>query len=96
MKAVLIVHNAAIDDDINDALDSLGIEQFTKFTNVLGKGKVSEPHLNIEVWPETNFATLVITELTDAKRLMDKIRDMRKTLGPEGVKAFMWDIIEAT
>jgi nitrogen regulatory protein PII len=96
MKAVFIVHNAAIDDDINDALTSLGIDQFTKFTNVLGKGRLSEPHLNIEVWPETNYATLVITDDEPAQRLMDKIRDMRKSLAAEGIKAFIWSIEQIT
>jgi nitrogen regulatory protein PII len=96
MKAVLIVHNSAIDDDINDALASIGIEQYTKFTGVLGKGRFSEPHLNNEVWPETNYATLVVTDPALAQRLTDKIRDMRKTLVSEGIKAFCWQIDEVT
>ena len=96
MKAVLIVHNSAIDDDVNDALVSVGIEQYTKLTNVLGKGQFSEPHLNIEVWPETNYGTLVITEPDVAQRLMDKIRELRKTLASEGIKAFCWQIDDVT
>jgi nitrogen regulatory protein PII len=96
MKAVLIVHNSAIDDDINEALASLGIKRYTKFTGVLGKGRLSEPHLNIEVWPETNYATLVVTDPSKAQQLMDKICDMRKTLAAEGLKAFMWTIDDVT
>jgi len=96
MKAVLITYNTAIDEDINQALASAGIDSFTKFPNTLGKGKISEPHLNSEVWPETNCCTLVITDPEKAAKLMDIIKEMRTRLGPEGVKAFMWSIEQTT
>jgi hypothetical protein len=92
MKAVLIVHNMAIDEDINGALKSAGVDAYTKFPNTLGKGKLSEPHLNSEVWPETNCCTLVITDPDKAANLMNAIADLRSRLGSEGVKAFLWSI----
>jgi nitrogen regulatory protein PII len=96
MKAVLIVHNMAIDEEVNEALVAAGIESFTKFPNTLGKGKLSEPHLNSEVWPETNCCTLVITDPDKAATLMDIVREMRTRLGTEGVKAFAWTVDETT
>ena len=96
MKAVLIVHNAAIDEELNEALASGGIDCYTKFTNVLGKGKMSEPHLNTDVWPGVNCGTLVVTEQAKALELMQTVRKMRERLGPEGIKAFMWEIDQVT
>jgi len=92
MKAVLIVHNAAIDEEVNEALASLGIKCYTKFPNTLGKGQMSEPHLNTEVWPGINYATFVVTDQPKAKEVMDKVRQMRAKLASEGLKAFMWEI----
>jgi len=96
MKAVLIIHNAAIDEEVNEALATVGIECYTKFPNILGKGQLSEPHLNTEVWPAINCGTLVVTDQAKAKELMDKVRQMRTKLGKEGLKAFIWEIEDVT
>jgi hypothetical protein len=96
MKAVLIVHNAAIDEEVNEALVVVGIECYTKFPNILGKGQLSEPHLNTDVWPVINCGTMVVTDQAKAKELMDKVRQMRTELGKEGLKAFMWEIEDTT
>jgi hypothetical protein len=96
MKAVLIVHNAAIEQDVNEVLDSVGIDCYTKFPNTLGKGKLSEPHLNIDVWPGINCATFAVTEQDKAREIMANVRKMRKKLGKEGIKAFMWEIDDVT
>jgi len=94
MKAVLIVHNTAIDDEVDEALSKLGVVCYTKFTNVLGKGTLSGTHLNTAVWPGVNCATLVVVEQAKAKQIIEIIRQMRQTLGPEGLKAFAWEIEE--
>ncbi len=96
MKAVLIIHNAAIGEEVNEILETVGIECYTKFPNTLGKGELSEPHLNTEVWPAINCGTLVVTDQAKAKELMDKVRQMRKELGKEGIKAFLWEIEDIT
>ena len=96
MKAVLIIHNMAIDEDVNEALKSAGVDAYTKFPNTLGRGNLSEPHLNSEVWPETNCCTLAITEPEKAANLMKIIGELRTKLGAEGVKAFLWSIEQAT
>jgi nitrogen regulatory protein PII len=92
MKAVLIVHNVAIDEEVNEILESVGISCYTKFTNVLGKGRLSEPHLGTDVWPGINYGTFVVTEPVKAKEVMENVRRMRGKLGSEGLKAFMWQI----
>jgi len=96
MKAVLILHNEAIDNEVTELLESAGVKHYTKFTNVLGKGELSEPHLNTEVWPEKNYGTLVVVDESAAKAIMEKVGQMRGKLGEEGVKAFLWQIEQAT
>ena len=96
MKAVLIVHNVVIEEQVTEALESVGIDCYTKFTNVLGKGRLSEPHLDTEVWPGVNTGTLVVTDQSSAEKIMEKIRQMRVKIGTEGVKAFMWEIEDIT
>ncbi len=96
MKAVLIVHNAALDVEVNELLRSAGIESYTRFPNALGRGRRSEPRLNSEVWPGVNCGTLVVVEDEQARAVMEHIRRMRETFGTEGVKAFLWTIEEIT
>jgi len=96
MKAVLIVHNVAIDNEVTEALESAGIRYYTKFTDTLGRGELSEPRLNTEVWPGNNVGTFVVTEEPKAKEIMALVRQMRKTLGSEGIKAFAWEITDVT
>jgi nitrogen regulatory protein PII len=96
MKAVLIVHNAVIDTEVNEMLKSVGIECYTKFPNALGRGSLSEPHLDTEVWPGVNCGTLVVVADDRARAAMDAVRQLRETLGSEGIKAFLWPIEEIT
>lgn len=96
MKAVFIMHNAAIDEEVNETLKSAGVECYSKFPNTLGRGQASEPHLNIDVWPGINNGTLVVTSEAAAKELMEKVRHMREKWASVGIKAFMWEIEDIT
>lgn len=96
MKAVLIVHNTALELDVAEILDAAGISCYTKFPDILGKGTLSEPHLKIEVWPETNCGTFVVTDEDGARKLMEHVRQARKNFGSEGIKAFVWQIDDVT
>jgi len=96
MKAVLIMHNAAIDTEVNEALEAAGIKCYTKFTSTLGKGQISEPHLNSDVWPGINYGTFVVIDQTKAAEIMSTVRRMRRNLGSQGIKAFMWQIDDIT
>jgi len=96
MKAVLIVHNAAIESEVNEALESSGVNCYTKFTQTLGKGELSEPHLGTDVWPGINVGSFIVTDEVKAEELMAKVRRLRERLGTEGIKAFMWEIEDVT
>jgi hypothetical protein len=96
MKAVLIMHNAAIDAEVNEALRKVGVDCYTKFTDTIGEGRLSEPHLNTDVWPGINYGTFVVIDQPKADKIMQSVRRMREKLGSEGLKAFMWEIDDIT
>jgi hypothetical protein len=96
MKAVLIIHNEAISSNVEELLNSVGIDSYTKFTRTLGKGKLSDPHLDTDIWPGTNIGTFVVTDPAKADDLMNGVRRLRQSLGTEGIKAFMWQIDDIT
>ncbi len=94
MKLVLIAYNEAIDDEVMEQLNAVGIEGYTKWTEVLGKGQASGPHLLSHVWPKGNNALLVVTDDASAKRLLEAIRGLKQTAAKEGVKAFLLPVEE--
>jgi hypothetical protein len=89
VKLVLVVHNSAIDNEVNDALTALGMDAYTKLPGALGRGHTSEPHLDTDVWPGTNTLTLVVLADDQVPPLLDRVRELRAVLGTEGIKAFV-------
>ena len=96
MKAVLIMHNAAIDAEVNETLKLLGVDCYSKFTGTFGKGQISEPHFGSDVWPAVNNSTFIVTDADRAESVMGRVRQMRQQFGSEGIKAFMWQIDDVT
>jgi len=96
MKMVMIVYNEAVDDEVMDALDDCALKNYTKLTGVYGSGAVSGTHLGNDIWPGLNNILYVACNAKEAQRLVSGIKEMRKTLGKEGVKAFIMPLEEVT
>ena len=96
MKMVMIACNEAIDADVLETIESAGVEGYTKWTKVQGKGRRSGPHLMSHVWSKGNNVVLCCVEDDRAAALMDGIRRLRKELGADGIKAFVMPVTEAT
>jgi len=95
MKMVLISYYAGIEEELKEALSSLGISGFTLWERVLGQGKTGGPHLGTHIWPKTNALLLAALEDQMAFLLMEKVREIKATLlGKEGIKAFLWPLEE--
>ncbi|KPJ61783.1 MAG: hypothetical protein AMS15_05810 [Planctomycetes bacterium DG_23] len=94
MKLVFLVYNAAIDEDVVEVLAHLGIEEYTKWPRLTGKGKTSGPHLDSPVWPGVNSALLIATDETKAQSLLEEVRSLKKKLAHEGIKAFLLPLEE--
>jgi len=96
MRMVLIAYNQALDDEVMDAMKECGLENYTKWTGVLGKGSKSGPHLATHVWPKANNVLAVAAEDNCVEPLLRQIGKLRARLGHEGVKAFVLPIESLT
>ena len=94
MKMVMIVYNEAIDFEVMESLQTCCIEYFTKWQRVLGKGKISEAHLDTNVWPGVNNVCMTVVEEKKVPAIIAKIKELRLSLGQEGVKAFVLPVEE--
>lgn len=92
MKAVMIVYNEAIEQEVANAVASAGVEEYTKMTGVLGSGAGSGPRLGDSVWPGANNTIFVIAEDPLAGKLTDVVAELRKSVGDAGLRAFWWTV----
>lgn len=92
MKMVMIVCNEAMDTDVMEALGALGLAGFTRLTQAQGKGTASGTHLGNDVWPGLNNVILAVVEDARVAAMLDAVSSLRKTMGAEGVKAFVLNV----
>lgn len=85
MKAVTVVFNVAIEDDVLGVLRRVGVHHFTQWPRIVGKGSVSGPRMDNHVWPGANAALLAIVDDATATRLMDALQALRDS--PAGKQA---------
>ena len=95
-KMVMISYNEAIDGEVMAILTECALENYTKVLGAFGRGKTSGIHLGNDIWPGRNNILYVACEDQEAKKLLAKIKEARKTLGTEGIKAFILPIEELT
>ena len=95
-KMVMLVYNEALDDEVMEALNRCASNNYTKVTGVFGKGNASGTHLGNDTWPGRNNILYIACEEKEAKELLSSVRELRKRLGKEGVKAFLQPLEEAT
>ncbi len=96
MKLVIICYNIAIGDEVLEVLKEVGISSYTRFKEAQGVGKLSGPHLGDHIWPSVNSVLAVALEDEKKNKLIEKIKELRKQLGKEGVKAFVLPLEEIT
>jgi len=96
MKMVMIVYNEAIDAEVMEILEACGLKNYTLTAAAFGRGSRSGTHLGNDIWPGRNNILYTVCQDTDAKLILSKIRELRKILGHEGVKAFILPVEEIT
>jgi nitrogen regulatory protein PII len=91
MKMVLIIYNAAIEEEVMEVLGGIGVENYTKWDRVLGKGPISGPHFDSDIWPGVNSMLAIAVEDEMKDRIMAKIRELKskEALRKEGIGAFV-------
>jgi nitrogen regulatory protein PII len=89
MKKSMLVYNEARDVEVMEVLDGCGLAKYTKINRVHGKGATSGTHLASQVWPGQNKILYVACDNTQVEQVVSGVTNLRKTLGKEGVKAFV-------
>lgn len=96
MKLLMLAYNEALDDVVMEVLSDAGVDTYTKWTKVLGKGEGSGPHLGTHVWPKHNNVLAICVETEVAEVLMEEIRTLRREFHHEGIKAFLLPVEQMT
>ena len=96
MKMVMIAYNEAIDTEVMEVLGRCGVKNYTKIEGVFGSGEASGIHMGNDIWPGRNSLLYVACEEKQASQILSCVKELRKNLGTEGIKAFILSIEEAT
>lgn len=93
MKSVMIIFNQANTGRVEYMLDVLGINGFTFFEQVQGRGtNGGEPRRGTHAWPEMNSAVITVVEDDKVPQLLEAVRKLDACNPEVGVKAFTWQI----
>jgi len=95
-KMVMVTYNEAIDDEVMEVLTSCGLKNYTKILATFGRGSTSGTHLGNDIWPGRNNILYIACAEKEAKEILSCIKELRKTLSKEGIKAFVLPIEEVT
>jgi hypothetical protein len=95
-KIVMIAYNEAIDAEVMEVLENCGVKNYTKATGVFGRGSTSGTHLGNDIWPGRNNILYVACEEKPSQQILSCVRELRKKLGSEGIKAFLLPVEELT
>ena len=93
MKSVMIVFNQANTGRVEYMLDVLGINGFTFFEQVQGRGtNGGEPRRGTHAWPEMNSAVICVVPNEKVPELLESVQKLDARNPEVGVKAFTWNI----
>ncbi|MCX5668538.1 MAG: hypothetical protein NTX89_00225 [Candidatus Omnitrophica bacterium] len=96
MKIIMLVYNEALDNEVMEILESCLMKNYTKITGVFGCGTSSGTHLGTDIWPGLNNILYVACEEVVGKKIIVLVKQLRKSLGAEGIKAFLLPLEELT
>ncbi|KAF0122199.1 MAG: putative cytosolic protein [bacterium] len=89
MKMVLVAYSEAADYDLIVAIKAAGVRGYTKFTEVLGEGTETDPHMGTQCWPGRNNFLAIAVEDKEVEHLISAVKEMKKKHPKAGVKAFI-------
>lgn len=96
MKAIMIIFNQALSEEVLALLDEKKIRGFTKFNNLQGRGTdKGEPKMGTHTWPALNNSVLCFTAADKTEELLTSLKELNSSGLDQGLKAFTWDAIMA-
>ena len=95
MKAVWIMHDIVLGNEIQDILDELGIIGLSCWRRMTGRGPQSGTRMDNHVWPGANSGIVVVVEDEVAARLLGRLQALRDEVGAKtGVWAFTTPVLD--
>lgn len=95
-KMVFLSYNEAMDSEVMEVLENCAMKNYTKVMGVFGRGDSSGSHLGNDVWPGRNNLLYVACEEKQARQIFSCVKELRKKLGHEGIKAFLLPLEDVT
>ena len=96
LKMVMVAYNEAMNDEVMEVLQNCAMKNFTQVKGAFGKGVTSGTHLGNDIWPGLNNILWVVCEEPQAKQMLSCVKQLRKQLGAEGIKAFVLPVEDQT
>jgi hypothetical protein len=94
-ELIMLVFNSSIENEVMEALHEAGMSCYTRFPNIQGVGKESEPRLDSHVWPGTNTMLMICAARETRERILGAIRKLKERHAEEGVKAIILPVIDS-
>lgn len=91
-KMVMIVYNEAMDAEVMEILGTCPVRSYTKITGVFGRGAASGTHLGNDIWPGLNNILYVVCPQSQSVYLLSQVKELKKKLAAEGIKAFVMPV----
>jgi nitrogen regulatory protein PII len=95
-KMVMVVYNEALDTEVMEVLENCGLKNYTQLTGIFGRGSTSGTHLGNDIWPGRNNILYVACDEKQARQILIYVKELRKKIGHEGIKAFLLPVEEVT
>jgi hypothetical protein len=79
MKMAFVVYYEHVDAQVMGILDTLGIDYYTRWEHLKGKGHGTEPHIGLGTYQRMNFALMIAFEdEAPLKALIDALGEANK------------------
>lgn len=96
MKALWIIYDIVLDDQILQMLEETEIVGFTRWQRLSGRGPKSGARMDNYIWPGANTTIMTVQEDAVIARLMACLQTLRDAEGDKtGVWAFTTPVLEA-
>ena len=93
MKRIEIIGNKSIEEDLFDTFKKKDIvKNYTKIPIVYGVG-TSGPKQGDHVWPEENFLIIVYCSDSEAKKILNAVKEVKSYFKDEGLKLFESELV---
>jgi len=81
MKALWIIYDIVLDDQLIAMLRNQGIEAFTRWPRLTGVGPVSGARYDDAIWPGANSVILTIQPDDTVAKMLTRLQKLRNEVG---------------